>query len=210
MGQAAVQPWRQALSAGQWCDIQYETLVADPVAQLQHICEFLGESYTDEMLTFHTTPIAKRRGQTKDNWALAEPISTKHVGLYKEQLSLREQRIMSWVAGDSLRAYGYDNILEPLALSPEQVSLYDELDGRYRAATLDAPGGWIVMESYNDWLQEQRLARRQAGLWSELPEPAPFPIGHRHQEYLSGMRASSRWKSHFSIKREYSRAKAVL
>ena len=48
------------------------------------------------------------------------------------------------------------------------------------------------------------------GLWREAPSPAPFPIGHKHEEYLSGMRAMRRWKDHFSIKREFSRAKSIL
>ena len=92
-----------------------------------------------------------------------------------------------------------------MALSEAEVAFHDEMDGRYRAATLDAPGGWIVMESYNDWLVERREARRRAGLWSTVPDPAPFPIGHKHEEYISGMRAERRWKEHFSIKRQYSR-----
>jgi len=209
-GQDAVRPWRKKLSDDQWFDIKYEDFVADPVNQLQALCDFLGEDYEPAMLEFHTTPTAKRRGQTKDNWALAEPITEKHVGIYKEQLSLRDQQIMSWVAGDALREYGYENIAAPLELTDDQVAFYDELDGRYRAATLDAPGGWIVMESYNDWLLEQREARRKAGLWSDLPDPAPFPIGHKHEEYYSGMRSARKWKDHFSVKREYSRAKAIL
>ena len=40
------------------------------------------------------------------------------------------------------------------------------------AATLDAPDGWIVLESYNDWLVERREARCRAGLWSTVPTPA--------------------------------------
>ena len=75
----------------------------------------------------------------------------------------------------------------------------------HRAATLDAQGGWIVLESYNDSLFERRKARRHAGLWSTVPAPAPFPIGHKHKEYLSGIRAERRWKERFSIKRDYSR-----
>ncbi len=66
------------------------------------------------------------------------------------------------------------------------------------------------MESYNDWLMDQREARRRAGLWSGVPDPAPFPIGHRHEEYRSGMRAMREWKDHFNVKREYSRTKAIL
>jgi len=210
MGQDAVRPWRESLQAEQWFDLRYENFVRAPEEHLKRLCAFLGEDFSEDMLTFHTTEGARRRGRTKDNWAVAEPVSDKHVGIYKELLSLRDQRIMAWVAGDTLRELGYEKVLEPLELTREQVAFMEEMDGRYRAATLDAPGGWIVMESYNDWLIAQREARRRAGLWSKVPDPAPFPIGHRYEEYLSGMRALRRWKDHFSIKRDFSRSKAVL
>lgn len=210
IGQDAVKPWRESLSGDQWLDVRYEDFVRHPEDGLRKICAFLGEEYAEEMLAFHTTETAKRRGRTKDNRALAEPVSDKHIGIYKQLLSLRDQRVMSWVAGRWLEEYGYEDILEPLELSESEQAFLEELDGRYRAATLDAPGGWIVMESYNDWLMDQREARRQAGIWTEIPEPAPFPVGHKYEEYLSGMRAARRWKNHFSIKREYSRTKAVL
>jgi len=210
MGQQAVKPWRARLPEDQWFDIKYEYFVRAPVPQLKRLCDYLGERYTDELLTFHQTAIAKRRGQTKDNAALALPISDNYVGIYKQLLSVRDQRIVSWVAGDSLRELGYGDVLEPLKLTPEQIALYEELDGRYRAATLDAPGGWIVFESYNDGLAERREARRQAGVWSTIPEPAPFPVGHKHEEMLTGMRAARRWKRHFSIKPDFSSAKRVL
>ncbi len=210
MGQEAVDPWRKKLSADQWLDIEYESFVRDPVSGLQRLCAFIGEDYAEEMLAFHTTPTAKRRGKTKDNRAVAEPISQKHVGIYRNLLSVRDQRIFAWVAGDTLAGYGYGDIAEPLPLGDDEVAYMQEMDGRNRAAALDGPGGWIVMESYNDWLADQREARRQAGKWRALPEPAPFPIGHKHEEYLSGMRAMRKWKDHFSIKREYSRARALL
>ncbi len=117
---------------------------------------------------------------------------------------------MAWVAGDSLRELGYEDIEEPLELSQQEIEYLDEMDGRFRAASLDAPGGWIVMESYNDWLIDQRERRRTVGVWSKVPEPPPFPVGHKHEEYLSGMRAARRWKQHFCVKREYSQAKSVL
>ena len=210
MGQEAVKPWRTRLSADQWIEIRYEDLVRDPEQHLRRLCACLREDYAGEMLQFHATAVAKRRGQTKDNRAVAEPVSDKHVGIYRQLLSLRDQRIMAWVAGDTLREYGYGDIAEPLPLTAGETAFLEEMDGRCRAATLDAPGGWIVMESYNDWLCEQRENRRRAGLWSAVPVPAPFPIGHPHEEYLTGMRALRRWKEHFSVKREFSRAKSVL
>ena len=105
---------------------------------------------------------------------------------------------------------GYDNVLEPLPLTDAQIAYYEEMDGRMRAAALDGPGGWIVYESYNDWLIDNREARRQAGIWRDLPDPPPFPIGHKDEEYLTGMRAKRVWKDHFSIKRQYRREKSVL
>ncbi len=109
LGQEAVAPWRARLSDDQWFDIRYEDFVRDPVAGIKALCDFLGEKYDDGMLAFHTTPTAKRRGRTKDNRAFGEPVSEKHVGIYKELLSRRDQRIMSWVAGAALAEYGYSD-----------------------------------------------------------------------------------------------------
>ncbi|MBT8416739.1 MAG: sulfotransferase [Silicimonas sp.] len=210
MGQDAVRPWRERLPDGQWYDIKYEDFVREPVSEIKRLCAFLGEDYDDSLLDFHLTPTAQGRGRTKDNAALAHPISDKYIGRYKDELSIRDQRITAWVAGDSLRALGYDEVLEPLELTPDAVAFNEEMDGRYRAATLEAPGGWIVMESYNDWLLDQREARRQAGIWSAIPDPAPFPLGSKYEETLTGMRAHRKWKQHFAIKRDYAATKSVL
>jgi hypothetical protein len=209
-GQEAALTFRKKLTDDQWFNIKYEELVLEPVDHLQRLCTFLGEEYTSDLMAFHTTPTAKRRGATKDNWALAHPITDRHVGLYQEQLSLRDQKIMSWVAGDMLRELDYGNVLVPLILSAEEIELAIEMDGRYRAAELDSPGGWIVFESYNDGLVDTRNARRDAGIWSAHPDPVPFPIGHEYEEYYSGLRAVRKWKDHFSIKRDKSGSKAVL
>ena len=209
-GQQAVKPFRESLTADQWFNIRYEDFVREPVTTLQNMCQFLGEDYDDALMEFHTTPVAQRRGKTKDNWALAHPISDRHIGIYRQQLSLEQQAIMSWVAGDMMRELGYENLAEPLQLSDTQIELGKEMDGRMRAATLDAPHGWITFESYGDWLIDQREARRNAGIWSRQPEPPPFPIGHEYEEYYAGMRALRKWKQHFVVKRNFSAGRSVL
>ena len=83
-------------------------------------------------------------------------------GLVKT-LSGEAEGILAWAAGKALAEYGYRDIAEPVALSDAEVSFFEEMDGRYRAATLDAPGGWSVLESDNDWLGDCREARRRAG-----------------------------------------------
>jgi hypothetical protein len=209
-GQQAVKPFRESLAADQWFNICYEDFVRNPVQSLRNMCSFLGEDYDDALMEFHTTPIAQRRGKTKDNWALAHPITDRHVGIFKNQLSLDQQGIMAWVAGDMMCELGYDDLVEPLELDDEQVELALEMDGRFRAATLDAPHGWITFESYGDQLIDAREARHQAGIWSDHPEPSPFPIGHRYEEYYAGMRAMRKWKQHLAVKRDYSQSRSVL
>jgi hypothetical protein len=209
-GQRAVKPFRETLSPDQWFNIKYEDFVRDPVNHLKSMCAFLGEDFDDALMEFHTTPVAQRRGKTKDNWALAHPISDRHVGIFETQLSIEQQRVMAWVAGDLMQDLGYDNLADPLELSDDQVALAVEMDGRYRAATLDAPHGWITFESYGDWLIDQREARRQAGIWSHHPDPPSFPIGHESEEYYAGMRAMRKWKQHLAVKRDYSQIKSVL
>jgi hypothetical protein len=117
---------------------------------------------------------------------------------------------MAWVAGDMMRELGYDDLVNPLELGEQQVELMIEMDGRFRAATLDAPHGWITFESYGDQLIDTREARRQAEIWSEQPEPPPFPIGHPYEEYYAGMRAMRKWKQHFAVKPDHSQSRSVL
>jgi hypothetical protein len=209
-GQQAVRPYRDSLGGDQWFNIKYEDFVCNPVEHLKNMCAFLGEEYDDALMEFHTTPVAQRRGKTKDNWALAYPITDRHVGIYKDQLSIDEQRIMTWVAGDLMQELGYEDFAEPLEFNEDQVSLALEMDGRFRAATLDAPHGWISFESYGDYIIDQRKNRRQEGVWIDCPDPPPFPIGHECEEYYAGMRAMRKWKQHLAVKRDYSQSKSVL
>lgn len=202
--QNAVKEWREKLrDSGQWMDVRYETLVREPEATLKEVCEFLGEEYDPAMLEFYKTPIAQARGATRDHKPLGHPVSDAYIGIYKELLSIREQRIFVAVAGKELEEAGYEIDVEPIPISEEEAALYRELDGRIRAATLDAPEGHIVYESYNDWLIDQREERRRKGIWSEEHAPKHFPIGDPNEELIMGQRAWRRWKEYFCIKRRY-------
>ncbi|HEX2652525.1 MAG TPA: sulfotransferase [Xanthobacteraceae bacterium] len=207
--QNAAEPWRKTLSADQWMDVKYEELVRDPEGILRNVCKFLGEEYAEEMHEFHKSEIAKNRGATKDHAPLGRPTSDQYIGIYKNQMSVRDQRIFAAVAGKELTAAGYKSDVEPIELKPAMVDLWRELDGRIRAATLDAPEGHAVYESYNDWLVDQREERRRKGLWSADKTPAVFPIGHLHEEMIMGQRAWRKWKDHFRVQRQYS-GKAAL
>jgi hypothetical protein len=208
--QNAVEPWRKRLSSDQWMDLRYEELVRDPSAVLKKVCRFLGEDFAPQMLEFHRTELARNRGATKDHKPLGHEASDRYIGIYKRQLSLRDQEIFAAVAGRELQAAGYELDVQPARITEGQVALWRELDGRIRAATMDAPEGHIVYESYNDWLVDQRAERKRRGLWKDADVPKnQFPLGHPHEEMIAGQRAWRYWKEYLCVKRRYA-GKAAL
>jgi hypothetical protein len=200
--QDAAAPWREKLSKDQWHDVKYEELVKNPEAILKGVCEFLQEDYDPAMLDFHKTDLAQARGATSDHKPLGSPTSDKYIGIHKNLLSLRDQRIYAAVAGKAHLEAGYTLDVDPLVVTDEEATKYVDWDGRIRAATLDGPEGHIVYESYNDWLIDQRLERKRQGLWTD-DSPKPFPIGESYEELIMGQRAWTKWKKHLCIKRQY-------
>lgn len=208
--QNAVRPWRKQLATDQWMDLCYEDLVKDPIGVLKDVCAFLGESFATEMLEFHKTELARNRGATKDHKPLGHEASDRYIGIYKRQLSPRDQEIFAAVAGKELEEAGYKLDVRPATITAEQATLWRELDGRTRAATMDAPEGHIVYESYNDWLVDQREERKRSGLWTDADVPKnQFPIGHPHEEMIMGQRASRYWKDYLCVKRRYAGKSAL-
>lgn len=200
----AVKDWRKPLTdKGLWLDVRYEDLVRKPEQIMRGVCEFLGEDFETGMFDFYKTDMAKARGASLDHAPLGHAISDKYVGIYKDLLSQRDQRIFAAVAGKELEEAGYSNDVSPEMPSEKMISKYVEFDGRIRAATLDGFEGHIVFESYNDWLVDQRDERRKKGVWSEADNPRTFPLGDPDEEMIMGLRAWAQWKKHFSIKRQY-------
>ena len=198
-----VKPFREKYDSSTWLDVKYEGLVRETVKTLKKICEFIGEQYAPEMLEFYRTSTGVARGKQRDHAPLGHAVSDRYVGIYKHLLSIRDQQIYAAVAGETHREAGYELDVEPIELSEAEKALWWEWDGRSRAVRLDAPGGHIVFESYRDWLVEQRLVRKQKGIWSDKDITNEFPAGHPDEEVIVGFRAWKKWKEHFSIKRQY-------
>jgi len=210
LGQNAVKPWREKLRTDQWLDVRYEDLATDAPTVLKQVCAFLGEEYSTDLLDFHQTDIAQRRGQTRDHAPLGQPVSTQWIGRYKRELSIEQQEIFASIAGGELTEAGYNIHVAKAILTDAELALYLERDQRTRAALLNAPDGHIVHESYNDWLVDRRLERKRHGLWSDHDVPATFPHEHPQEEEIAGYRASRYWKEFFAIKRQYVSDQTVL
>src|SRR5665647_29094 len=96
-----VKPFREQYDDSTWLDVKYEQLCREPEKILKIVCEFLGEQYTPEMLDFHKTPLCVKRGKQRDHAPLGHAVSDKHVGIYKQFLSLNEQEIYAAIAGET-------------------------------------------------------------------------------------------------------------
>ena len=201
---------RAELPGDRWLDVRYEELAARPEAVVEDVTRFLGEDHEPATLDFHLGEIAQRRAKTRDHAPLGRPVSTEYVGLFRRHLGAHDQGIFNHVAGEALRSAGYETDATPVAISAEEAALYLELDGRIRAATLDAPEGHIVYESYNDWLIDQREERRRRGIWTKAPAAKHEALFDWDEEFLSGQRAPRKWKDHFAVKRRYQSTALVL
>ncbi len=200
-----VEPFRESFGPTSWHDVSYEELVTNPEHTMHGVCNFLNEEFEPGMFNYYQTPTAIARGKQRDHALLARPITTEHMGIYKNLLSVRDQGIYASVAGETHKSLNYPLDIDPFEISNEDRALWIELDGRIRAARLDSPNGHIIFESYRDWLVDQREVRKKQGIWSDNDNPGEFPAGHRDEELIVGFRAWKKWKDHFSIKRHYSR-----
>ncbi|BAE50660.1 sulfotransferase family protein [Paramagnetospirillum magneticum] len=210
LNQRTIAAARAKVAPGQWFDVRYETLVRQPEAELKRIAAFLGVEYSPAFLEFHTTSIAQARGAQRDHAPLGHPVSDRYIGIHKTLLSLRDQRVFAAIAGRELAEAGYELDVEPQPPTEAEARRWRDYDARIRAATLDSEDGHVVYESYNDWLADQREARRRKGLWTDHPSPTPFPIGTPHEELVQGFRAWRHWKEAFGVKRRYTSSRPVL
>ena len=199
----AAKSWRKKLSSSEWLDITYETLVREPEATLRKICEFIGEEYSTAMLEFYKSDIARSRAKSKTHQPIGGPVTDKYIGIYKEFLSLREQRIFAAVAGKEQEEAGYSMDVGPIEITEEEAALYQELDGRIRAAVMTSPG--YLRDSYIEWLIDQREERKRRGIWNDADVPNEYPIGDPEEEHIMGKGAWKKWKDYFCIKRRYDR-----
>jgi hypothetical protein len=115
---AAAQWWARGIRAGRRAaqrhpgavlTIRYEDIASAPATEIPRICEFFGVTYREDMLALEK---ADRRKIVPDqaSWfpTIFEGITTGAVGRWRSEMSARDQRIFSALAGEELGALGYD------------------------------------------------------------------------------------------------------
>jgi hypothetical protein len=115
---AAAQWWARGIRAGQRAQeqhpgsvltVRYEDVATDPAAEVERICAFLGVAYHDDMLALEKVDRSKIVPD-QAAWfpTIFEGITTGAVGRWRTEMPARDQRIFAALAGDELRALGYE------------------------------------------------------------------------------------------------------
>jgi Sulfotransferase family len=94
-----------ALGSAVYHEIRYETLVAEPAAECERLCDFLGVPYDDGMLAFH-------EGRERDDPALDAKKAWRRVtpGLrdWRSEMAAADVERFEAVAGGLLEELGYE------------------------------------------------------------------------------------------------------
>ena len=115
---AAAQWWARGIRAGERAQrehpdavltVRYEDVAEHPAREVSRICDFLGIAYRDDMLALDQVD-RSRIVPDQAAWfpTIFEGITTGAVGRWRREMGERDQRIFAALAGDELRAFGYD------------------------------------------------------------------------------------------------------
>jgi sulfotransferase family protein len=132
---AAAQWWARGIRAGARAErehpdavitVRYEDLAERPADEVRRVCDFLGLSYSDDMLALeHVDPARIVPDQAAWFPTLFDGINTSAVGRWRREMGARDRRIFAALAGAELAQLGYD--VEPAdgsVLSPRQARMF--------------------------------------------------------------------------------------
>lgn len=108
---AAIREGREAAARfrGRVLEVRYEDLVSKPAETVAAVCDFVGLDYSDDMLAIEQTDrskvVADQSAWFTNVWS---GITTAAVGKWRTELTPRQIELFETVAGDELRALGYE------------------------------------------------------------------------------------------------------
>jgi hypothetical protein len=111
--------------------LTYEDLVTNPEKECKRICNHLGITYDENMLTFYKKPEVQAMASETDAWKnLKNSVMSKNFGKYRTELNETEIRYVESVCYEEMGTYGYkaeykrgqDEKLASLLLTPTRSS----------------------------------------------------------------------------------------
>jgi hypothetical protein len=102
----AITAIKRSLRPGLLHEIRYENLLRRPEEVLRGVCDFLGESYSPQLLEFHKDATAYN-GYGAEHRNLRNPLMPQNVARWRREMSPAEVRVFESVAARELTDYGY-------------------------------------------------------------------------------------------------------
>lgn len=128
--------------------VRYETLVADPEAELRRICDFIDADFTPEMLEMQDSGSFQGSNSSyADTERPTGTISSSSVRKYERTLTPRQVALVHASAGGEMRRHGYDP--HPVDLAPMD---------RVRLEILDRPSSrlWSAIWRTREGIDNRR------------------------------------------------------
>lgn len=118
---AAARLWKRSVLAAQrfgrdlpkdcFHEVQYESLLTDPMGVMRSVCEFLQEPFHEEVLKPNFLDRLNRRavfGQRAKTWVAENEIVSNNFAKWKTKMSVNDRNLFQAVAGDVLAELGYE------------------------------------------------------------------------------------------------------
>ena len=89
--------------------VRYEGLAANPAAELQRVCNFLGVDFQQSMLDFYRQHENVEHDMPDGRYhaLLSRPVTTEKIGRYQEALTQTQIALVESLLGEELQAVGY-------------------------------------------------------------------------------------------------------
>lgn len=111
--------------------VSYEDLISNPVSTVTRVCDFLGETFDEQMLRYFHTAEAQKSASLSRSWQnTGREILGGNAGKYRKELSQVEIRAVEDAAGDEMEKLGYVRDFPSSSSPPSHltVSYYRLLD----------------------------------------------------------------------------------
>ena len=143
---------------GRYLTVRYETMVTEPERTLQLICDFLGETYTTDMLIMSGTPDFRAKiSQGVDLAPDQTPVTADYIGRYRQGVPREDIAFIQAYAGREMKTYDY-----------RMESIDFAFGERLRFNLIVRPKGLVSMWT---WLVMERLQHRFPGVIGRTPKP---------------------------------------
>lgn len=174
----------------QLCWVKYETLTAQPSAELERICGFLGVEFEPSMVDFHRQhhDVGRDMVEGQHHLLLSKPATTDHVGRYQKVFGPSQIALVERLLGEEMQILGYPlSTGRGLPLASDEKTAFTKAEGYFREMVsgdirkrLRRKGklklrAYQVFGSALDVVPSWRIARTDQAWQSRASEPSVSP-----------------------------------